>query len=79
MTPDSHNNFLQKYIAIIDRKTGAVLLLCLAITYVCYLYDFHYNLNVTLFSIAVIFPLVFTIREAFKQRDQTAESLQVFA
>lgn len=78
MAPDPHDNFLQKYIAIIDRKTGVVLLLCVAITYVCYLYDFHYNLNVTLFSIAVIFPLVFTIREAFKKRDSVIKLLSRF-
>lgn len=48
------------------------------ITYLCYLFNFSYNLNVTLFSIAVIFPLVFTIREAFRKRDSVIKLLSIF-
>ena len=75
-----NNNDLswQRYFAIIDRKTGYVILLCMAITYLCYLFNFSYNLNVTLFSIAVIFPLVFTIREAFRKRDSVIKLLSIF-
>jgi len=69
---------MQKYLAIIDIKTGYVFLLCLVITYFCFLFDFSYNLNVTLFSIAVIFPLVFTIREAFRRRDSIIKLLSIF-
>lgn len=69
---------MQKYFAIIDRKTGYVLALCFVITYLCLSFDFSFNLNVTLFSIAVIFPLVFTIREAFKRRDSVIKLLSIF-
>ena len=69
---------LHKYIAIIDRKTGYVLLLCVVITYLCYLFNFSYNLNITLISIAVVFPLVFTIRQAFRKRDTVIRQLSVF-
>ena len=69
---------MNKYLAIIDRKTMAQFALCLLVTYVCIEYNFSYNLNVTLFSIAVIFPLVFTIREAFKRRDHALRFLSMF-
>lgn len=69
---------MHKYLAIIDRQTGYILLLCLGITYFCLRLQFSYNLNVTLFSIAVIFPLVFTIREAFRKRDRVIRLLSQF-
>jgi len=78
MNTDPNHGMLQKYIAILDHKTGTVLLLCLAITYACYTFSLSYNLNITLFSIAVIFPLVFTIREAFKKRDSVIKLLSRF-
>lgn len=69
---------MQKYLAIINLRTGYALLLCLIVTYVCLLYGFRFNLNITLFSIAVVFPLVFTIRESFKRRDRIINLLSVF-
>jgi hypothetical protein len=65
-------------LSIIDRKTVYVLALCGAITFFCIRYGYTSNLNITLFSLAVIFPLVFTIREAFKRRDNTIQLLSVF-
>ncbi|MFT4888690.1 MAG: hypothetical protein ACJAY7_001848 [Pseudohongiellaceae bacterium] len=52
--------------------------LCSAITFFCIRYGYTSDLNITLFSLAVIFPLVFTIREAFKRRDNTIQLLSVF-
>ena len=69
---------MQKYLATINHRTGYVLLLCLSVTYVCLLYGFRFNLNMTLFSIAVVFPLVFTMRESFKRRDRIINLLSVF-
>lgn len=53
-------------------------MLCTAITFFCIRYGYTSNLNITLFSLAVIFPLVFTIREAFKRRDNVIQLLSVF-
>jgi len=69
---------MNKYIAIIDRFTLVSLASCVAITWFCLRYGFTYDLNITLFSIAVVFPLVFTIREAFKRRDTALEHLSQF-
>jgi hypothetical protein len=69
---------MNKYIAILDLRTVVSLASCVLITWVCLRYGFTYNLNITLFSIAVVFPLVFTIREAFKRRDTALEHLSQF-
>ncbi|MEZ7830576.1 MAG: hypothetical protein QMC06_03405 [Gammaproteobacteria bacterium] len=69
---------MQKYLATINHRTGFVLLLCVVVTYVCLLFGFQFNLNMTLFSIAVVFPLVFTMRESFKRRDRIIALLSVF-
>ncbi len=69
---------MNKYSAIIDQKTVALLLICMVVTYFCFEYNFGFNLNITLFSIAVVFPLVFTIREAFKRRDNALKFLSMF-
>jgi hypothetical protein len=69
---------MQKYLAIINNKTGFVLVICLGVTYLCIGLDFSFDLNVTLFSIAVIFPLVFTIRQSFRRRDEIIKLLSVF-
>lgn len=69
---------MQKYLAIIDLQTFYVLSLCMVVTYLCFMFGFSYSLNITLFSIAVIFPLVFTIREAFRRRDSVIKLLSIF-
>ncbi|MFT7286120.1 MAG: hypothetical protein ACI87W_000224 [Halieaceae bacterium] len=74
----TRRRFMNKYLAIIDAKACALIVLCIAVTYCCYRFDLSFNLNITLFSIAVIFPLVFTIREAFKRRDNALKFLSLF-
>ena len=69
---------MYKYFAIVNEKTGYVFLLCISITYLCFRFEFSYDLNLTLFSIAIIFPLVFTMREAFKARDSIIKLLSLF-
>jgi hypothetical protein len=69
---------MQKYLSIIDHKTAYVLVLCFSMTFFCITFGYTSNLNITLFSLAVIFPLVFTIREAFKRRDNVIQLLSVF-
>lgn len=48
------------------------------ITYLCYRYDFNFNLDLTLLSIAIIFPLVFTIRGSFRRREKALGHLSEF-
>lgn len=69
---------MNKYVAIIDHKTLLLAVVSLGFTWFCFTFNIAYDLNVTLFSIAVIFPLVFTIREAFKRRDSALKFLSLF-
>ena len=69
---------MNKYLAILDRKTLVLTIICIVITYLCDTYEFTYDLNITLFSIAIIFPLVFTMRESFKRRDSALKFLSKF-
>lgn len=69
---------MNKYLEIIDLKTFLVCALCVLVTFLCLRFNLAYDLNITLFSIAVIFPLVFTIREAFKRRDNGLKFLSQF-
>ncbi len=45
---------------------------------VSYEYEISYNVDLTLISIAVIFPLVFTIRGSFRRREKALEHLSQF-
>ena len=47
-------------------------------TYVIYEYNLSFNLDLTLLSIAIIFPLVFTIRGSFRRRENALEHLSEF-
>ncbi len=69
---------MNKYLAIIDIKTISLIVVCIAVTFYCFRFDYSYDLSITLFSIAIIFPLVFTIREAFKRRDNALKFLSMF-
>lgn len=47
-------------------------------TYLCYEFRMFYNIDLTLLSIAIIFPLVFTIRGSFRRREKALEHLSAF-
>ena len=44
----------------------------------CYQYHIFFNVDLTLLSIAIIFPLVFTIRGSFRRREKALEHLSQF-
>lgn len=48
------------------------------ITYGAYTYNIRYNVDLTLLSIAIIFPLVFSIRGSFRRREKALEHLSEF-
>ena len=45
---------------------------------ICYIFEFSYNIDLTLVSIAIIFPLVFNIRGSFIRRERALEYLSQF-
>lgn len=46
--------------------------------FVCYHYEIFFNVDLTLLSIAIIFPLVFTIRGSFRRREKALEHLSQY-
>ena len=46
--------------------------------YLCFTYGVSFDMDLTLISIAMIFPLVFTIRGSFRRREKALEHLSEF-
>lgn len=53
-------------------------MLSFAITFLALKFDVRFNVELTLLSIAIIFPLVFTIRGSFRRREKALEHLSKF-
>jgi len=47
-------------------------------TFFCYWFNIQYHVDLTLLSIAIVFPLVFTIRGSFRRREKALEHLSQF-
>ncbi|MHA7128880.1 hypothetical protein [Algoriphagus namhaensis] len=69
---------MEKYISIINQRTFLALGIALLAVFVTVQFDFQYDFDLTMISIAIIFPLVFTIRSAFKRREKALEFLSRF-
>lgn len=69
---------MKRYLQIINIRTFQVLLICLAISFLVIQYKIKYNYDLTVISIAIVFPLVFTIRAAFRRREKALEHLSRF-
>ena len=66
---------MSRYLSIINYRTLITLALSLIVPLVAYQFKVVYNIDLTLMSIAIIFPLVFTIRGAFRRREKALEHL----
>lgn len=66
---------MNQYFSIINQRTLYTVVLSIFIPYVCYTYKITYNIDLTLISIAIIFPLVFAIRGAFRRREKALEHM----
>jgi len=69
---------MKKFIVILNLRTLIALVIALSTLWVSYTYKFSYNIDLTLLSIAIIFPLVFNIRGSFKRRERALEYLSQF-
>ena len=69
---------MSKYLDIVDQRSLAISLVCIFVTWLCLRYNFSYDVDLIIFSIAIIFPLVFTIREAFRRRQLAIRQLSSF-
>jgi len=69
---------MSRYLIIINFRTLITLILSLLVPFIAYEFKVFYNIDLTLMSIAIIFPLVFTIRGAFRRREKALEHLSRF-
>ena len=67
-----------RYLSIINHRTLITILLSLIIPYFAREFKIVYNIDLTLISLAIIFPLVFAIRGAFKRREKALEHLSLY-
>jgi ABC-type multidrug transport system fused ATPase/permease subunit len=69
---------MNQYLTIINIRTAIALGISLLVSHITFIYSFQYNYDLSLISIAIIFPLVFTIRSAFRRREKALEYLSQF-
>ena len=69
---------MSRYLVILNFRTLIALTISIIIPYVAYKFNVNYDIDLTLISIAIIFPLVFTIRGAFRRREKALEHLSLF-
>ena len=69
---------MKPYLIIINHRTWIALLISIATPFICFTYNINFDIDLTLISIAIIFPLVFTIRGSFRRREKALEHLSEF-
>tara|TARA_B100001094_G_scaffold69067_1_gene65471 strand:+ start:3918 stop:4652 length:735 start_codon:yes stop_codon:yes gene_type:complete len=69
---------MSRYLVILNFRTFIALIISLIVPFVAYKFNVSYDIDLTLISIAIIFPLVFTIRGAFRRREKALEHLSLF-
>ncbi len=63
------------YFDVINYRTFIAISISILATWLCYKFSLIYNLDLTLISVAVVFPLVFTLGSAFQRREKALEHL----
>ena len=59
----------------LNFRTLIALLIAILATWLSYRFNLIYNLDLTIISVAVVFPLVFTLQSAFRRREKALEHL----
>ena len=69
---------MDQYITVFNRRTAVAMIIAIVTLYFSYRLNINYNIDLTLISIAIVFPLVFTIRSSFRRREKALEHLSQF-
>src|SRR6056300_115784 len=67
-----------QYLSILNYRTLLVLVISVITVYLAYRLNINFSIDLTLISIAIIFPLVFSIRGSFRRREKALEHLSQF-
>jgi hypothetical protein len=63
------------YFSVINHRTFISVFISILATWLSYRYKLIFNLDLTLISVAVVFPLVFSLGSAFQRREKALEHL----
>ena len=66
---------LSQFIGLIDLRMGLVAILSIASTYVCQRFGILVDMPLELAGIAIVFPIVFSISQAFQRREAALSAL----
>ena len=69
---------MKQYLVIINHRTWIAMIIALIVPFLAFRYNIEFDMDLTLISIAIIFPLVFTIRGSFRRREKALEHLSEF-
>ncbi len=69
---------MKKYLIIVNWQTFVALIITGLTVHFTLVNNFQYNFDLTMISIAIIFPLVFTIKSSFRRREKAIEYLVKF-
>ena len=69
---------MNQYLVIINSRTLLTFLISIIVPFLAYKLNISYNIDLTLISIAIIFPVVFTVRGAFRRREKALEHISRF-
>ncbi len=69
---------MSRYLVILNSRTLFAIIISIIVPIIAYRYNINYNVDLTLISIAIIFPLVFNIRGAFRRREKALEHLSLY-
>jgi hypothetical protein len=74
----NYAEIMRKYLIVINHRTAAVIVVTLIATKLVQGFGLSLNFDLTLLSIAILFPLVFSIRGSFRRRENALEFLSEF-
>ena len=69
---------LRDFFSVINIKTLIVIIAACTTTVICVELGFHFNVPTDLISIAIVFPIVFSINAAYSRREKALEHYSVF-
>ena len=69
---------LKDFFSVINTKSLIVIVAACATTTLCYELDFHFIVPTDLISIAIVFPIVFSIHAAYNRREKALEHYSIF-
>ena len=69
---------LRDFFSVINVKSFIVIIAACTTTYICAELGFHFNVPTDLISIAIVFPIVFSIHAAYNRREKALDPNAVF-